>query len=206
MCEVTESKAYQINWAIGHLPTRNTFISLTAPVFEHNFEVIFSPEEEDNLEDKYFTNQFSKRNGQWMIVDYAGEICDFCKGSVCESLQYKDKLEGMLEAVAIMEGRLNEKRCIMYRRFTALKYGGLGRGVRRKLDGCIQDLILRRFPVDAGKRKRGFKEVTVVKFTQHRRGTIYYILRILLLYGDWVIPGIHIHKIHYIHTYIFLKY
>ena len=49
--EVKKSKAYQINWVIGHLPTRNTFISLTAPVFEHNFEVIFFPEEEGKFED-----------------------------------------------------------------------------------------------------------------------------------------------------------
>ena len=59
-----------------------------------------------------------------------------------------------------MEGRSNEKKYTMYCRFTALKYGGLGRGVRSKLDGFVQDLILRRFPVDAGKRKRDFKEVT----------------------------------------------
>ena len=157
---MTESKAYQINRAIGHLPTRNTFISLTAPVFEHDFEVIFFPEEEDNLEDKYFTNQFSKRDGQWMIVDYAGEICDFCRGRMGKRLEYNDELEGMLEVVVMMEGRSNEKRYTMYCRFTALKYGGLGRGVRRKLDRCVQELILHRFPVDADKRKRGVKKVT----------------------------------------------
>ena len=95
-----------------------------------------------------------------MIIDYAGEICDFCKGSMCKRLQYKDEMEGMLEVVAIIESRSIKKRYIMYRRFTALKYERLGRGVRCRLEGGVQDLILRRFHVDAGKRKRGFKEVT----------------------------------------------
>ena len=54
--------------------------------------MIFSPEEEDNKEDEYFTNKFSKSEGQWMIVDYADDICDCCKGSMRERLQYKDEL------------------------------------------------------------------------------------------------------------------
>ena len=35
----------------------------------------------------------------------------------------------------------------------------MGRGVRRKLDDCVVALIVKRFPVEAGKRKRGFKAV-----------------------------------------------
>ena len=76
---------------------------------------MFSPEEENNKEDEYLTNKFSKREVQWMIVDYAGEICDFCKRSVCVRLQYKDELEGMLKMVEMMEDRSNEKKYTMYR-------------------------------------------------------------------------------------------
>lgn len=33
MYPVIESRAYQINWGIGHLPTGNSFLSFVAPVF-----------------------------------------------------------------------------------------------------------------------------------------------------------------------------
>ena len=64
MCEETGSKAYHINWAFQHLPICDTFLSLIAPVFEHDFQVVYFPEEEDSKQDKYFTDQFGKENGQ----------------------------------------------------------------------------------------------------------------------------------------------
>ena len=67
-------------------------------------------------------------------------------------------LEGMLEEVAVMDGRTDQKIYRMYRRYTAFKYGGLGSGVRRKID-CVAALILKKIPSEAGKRKRGYKAV-----------------------------------------------
>ena len=58
-----------------------------------------------------------------------------------------------------MDGRTDEKRYRMYRRYTAFKYGGLGSGVRRRLDEYVAALILKKFPLEAGKRKRGYKAV-----------------------------------------------
>ena len=77
MCEETGSKFYQINWAFQHLPIGNTYLSLIAPVFEHNFQVVYFPDEEDSKKDKYFTDQFGKKKGEWTIVEYGGEKCEF---------------------------------------------------------------------------------------------------------------------------------
>ena len=148
-----------INWAFQHLPIGDTFLSLIAPVFEHDFQVVYFSDEEDSKVDKYFTDQFSKEKGEWMIVEYGGKKCEFCDELECERVESKEILEGMLEEVAVMDGRTDEKRYRMYRRYTALKYGGLGRGVRRKLDECVAALILSKFPLEAGKRKRGYKAV-----------------------------------------------
>ena len=63
----------------------------------------------------------------------------------------------MYDEVAQMEVPHNQKRYTMYRQFTTVKYGSLGNGNRRKLDDCVQELIVIYFPVDAGKRKRGYK-------------------------------------------------
>ena len=51
----------------------------------------------------------------------------------------------------------NQKRYTMYCQFISMKYGLLGNRIRRKLDDCIQELIVGHFPVEAGKRKRGYK-------------------------------------------------
>ena len=48
----------------------------------------------------------------------------------------------------------------MYKRFTFTKYGALGSKQRRKVDACVQELIVNTFPVERGKRKRGFESLT----------------------------------------------
>ena len=55
VCELTNSKAYQIDWAISHVATGNSFLSFAAPYFEHVFEVVKFEEEEDDMEDDELT-------------------------------------------------------------------------------------------------------------------------------------------------------
>ena len=57
-----------------------------------------------------------------------------------------------------MGGRNHNKRFMMYGRFTCLKHGQLGSSVRRRICGCVTDLIVSTFPVEAGARRRGFVE------------------------------------------------
>ena len=145
MCKKTGSKCYKINWEFHHLPIGNTNLSLIAPVFEHDFTVVFFPEEVDSEENNYFTDQFKKKKGEWMIVKYGVEKCKFCDLEMkCEREESKEVLEGMLEEFAVMEGRTDDKQYRMYRCYTAFKYGVLGRRVRRKLDDCVVALILKK--------------------------------------------------------------
>ena len=62
----------------------------------------------------------------------------------------------MFEEISQMGVPPNQKRYLMYRQFTQLKYVSLGNRLRRKLDDRVQELIVCHFPVEAGKRKRGF--------------------------------------------------
>ena len=156
-CPSTGSVAYQVNWAYAHLPFGNSFLSFVAPVWEHDFSVVKFPEDEDENDDIELTRQFSKHNGEWMIVEYGGHTCEFCEGHSCDRAQYSDELEHMYDEVAQMEVPHNQKRYTMYRQFTTVKYGSLGNGNRRKLDDCVQELIVPYFPLVAGKRKRGYK-------------------------------------------------
>ena len=94
-----------------------------------------------------------------MIVEYTGPQCEFCEGHICNRLRYKDQLEALLtEASSTGSVNHNNKRFMMYRRFTFLKHGQLGSNVRRRICGCVTDLIVSTFPVEAGKRRRGFVE------------------------------------------------
>ena len=102
VCEVTGSVAYQINWSTAHLSTGNSFLSLVAPVWEHDFTVLKFPEDEHDEEDVELRRQFRKHNGEWMIVEYGGYSCEFCEAHSCDRAQYRDELETMFEDVSAM--------------------------------------------------------------------------------------------------------
>ena len=121
ICEITASRAYQIHWLIGHLSTGNTFLDFVAPIFEHNFVVVKFPYEEDGKDDVYFTNQFKKVEGEWVIVEYGGVRCKFCEDPFCNRVYYKVALEELLGEVTIMDWKPSEKRYAIYKRFTAIK-------------------------------------------------------------------------------------
>lgn len=53
-----------------------------------------------------------------------------------------------------------EKRLIMCKMFTAMKYGALGSKERRKINNYVQELIAVTFPVDEGNRKRDSESLT----------------------------------------------
>ena len=54
VCELTNCKAYQMDWAIDHVSTGNSFLAFAAPYFEHVFEVVKFEDEEDHMEDSEF--------------------------------------------------------------------------------------------------------------------------------------------------------
>ena len=48
VCDLTNSHAYQTEWAINHVDTGNSFLlCFAAPYFEHVFEVVRFKDEED---------------------------------------------------------------------------------------------------------------------------------------------------------------
>ena len=49
--------------------------------------MVYFPDEEDSKVDKYFTDQFRKEKGEWMIVEYGGEKCEFCDELECERVE-----------------------------------------------------------------------------------------------------------------------
>ena len=162
VCPITGSNAYQINWNFEHLSIGNTFLEFVALYFEHDFVVVKFPDEADDHDDSEFTRQFKKdkENGEWTIIDYAGLMCEFCEHYTCDRVQYSNELQSMCEEVGVMGIPSNEKRYLMYRRFIDMKHGSLGKRVRKKLDECVQELIVGAFPVEAGKRKRGFRAIS----------------------------------------------
>ena len=72
--------------------------------------------------------------------------------------KYRRELDDLLEEVAIKNKCANQKRFIMYRQFTWIKHGRFNTNVRHQLCECVQELILLNFPVEKGKRKRGYEE------------------------------------------------
>lgn len=116
-------------------------------VYEHDFNVVKFTDEEDDYDDKYFSNQFRKVDGAWIIVEYSEDKCEFCEGYNCDRIQCKDELNGLLEEVSSQVGRADHKRFTMYKKFTFVKHGLLGSMLMREVDAFVQDLIILTFPV-----------------------------------------------------------
>ena len=94
-----------------------------------------------------------------MIDEYSGEICEYCDGAMCDRMGYKDELKEMLQDVGLHDGSIKELRFIMYRKFTLLKHGLLGKKNRREICYCVNDIILHTFPLEKGQRKCGFEAI-----------------------------------------------
>jgi len=66
-------------------------------------------------------------------------------------------LEDELSATRMLDKKMNEMRFRMYKRFIWHKHGLVGKKVRYEIDPCVMELIQTNFPLEAGKRKRGFE-------------------------------------------------
>jgi len=157
-CELTTSKAYQVNWATDHIYLGNSFLSFVAAQFEHDMEMVKFEDEEDDNEDGEFTRQFTKYDGKWKMVEML--TCEYCDLKNCDRCIYGDELDDKMDAVELEDRGMNEKRYRMYRAFISWKHGVMGLGMRAEIDECVIAHVLSRFPVEAGKRKRGFVPVS----------------------------------------------
>ena len=126
ICEVTSSRAYQIEWLIEHLYTGNSFLELVAPHFEHDLTVVKFQNEVDCNNDEEFTKQFGRSDGEWLIVEYRDVRCEFCETHKCDRVHYRFELEELFEEVSLLDKMNNEKRYSMYCRYTSVKHGPLG--------------------------------------------------------------------------------
>ena len=160
-CEYTSSKAFQVDWSYDHLFLGNDYLAFCAPQFEHDMYIVKFEEEEDDNEDNEFTRQVTKFKGKWQLVEML--TCEYCDEKNCDRCVYRDELDDKLDAVELEDGQTNEKRYRMYRAFTFWKHGLMGPKMREEIDECVVEHITSRFPVEAGKRKRGFVPVMNTK-------------------------------------------
>ena len=94
-----------------------------------------------------------------LVVEYSGTKCEYCESYKCNRAQYRKDLADFLVEVAVSDKRPNQKRFDLYHRFTWIKHMHLGRCVRCQIFECVQELILVKFHVEKGERKRGYEEV-----------------------------------------------
>ena len=78
-CDVTASRAYQVYWANNHSDTSEIFLALVAPVYEHDFEVLKFPDDEEDEKDEEMNKCVQKTDGEWSIVDYRGRSTSTAK-------------------------------------------------------------------------------------------------------------------------------
>ena len=101
VCELTNCKAYQMDWAIGHVFTGNSFLAFAAPYFEHVFEVVKFQDEEDDMEDSEFSKLFEKIDGKWKAIETYK--CEFCDGRSCDRALVQTELEDELVATRMLD-------------------------------------------------------------------------------------------------------
>ena len=155
VCELTGSKLFQIEWATGHINLGNSFMCLIAPYWEHVLTVVRFEDEDDKNDDNEFTKLFQKVGGNWILIKTY--LCEFCDSRKCDRALYKTELDEIIHEVKMMEKMNAEKRFSVYQRFVREKHGHLGAGVRKEIDDCVVELTVWNFPVEAGKRKRGYQ-------------------------------------------------
>ena len=63
------------------------------------------------------------------------------------------ELEESLAEVELLKLQSDQKHVQMYRSFTFMNQDQLGSRARRRLDNCVQDLIVWSFPAEAGKER-----------------------------------------------------
>ena len=96
ICEVTSSRAFQIDWSIEHLRTGNSFLSFIAPKYEHEFMVMKFEDGIDRNDDKEFSRQLRKSGDVWLIAEYTEGKREFCDTRRFDKVQYKNELDVFL--------------------------------------------------------------------------------------------------------------
>ena len=71
-------------------------------------------------------------------------------------MTYPTELEAEIERLRNVDGSAKSKRYLMYGYYITLKHGYLGVGNRRRVQSCVQHLVLDSFPVATGTTRVGF--------------------------------------------------
>ena len=155
ICEYTTSRAYQIEWAYGHIDLGNSFMSLISPYWEHVFQIVKFEDEDDDNVDGEFTKLFEKVDGKWVVVEpYKCELCDSRK---CDRALFKIELDGIIKDLKVVNKSNGGKRLIAYAKFTWEKHECVEERLISDIDDCVKELTELLFPVKTKKRKRGLK-------------------------------------------------
>ena len=155
ICEYTTSRAYQIEWAYGHIDLGNSFMSLIAPYWEHVFKIVKFEDEDDDKEDNEFTKLFDKVDGKWIgLVPYKCELCDSSK---CDRALFNIELDGIIKDLKVVDKSNSEKRLTVYAKFNWEKHGSVEERLISDIDDCVKELTELLFLVETRKRRRGLK-------------------------------------------------
>ena len=76
-CEVTSSRAFQIDWSIEHLRNGNIFWYFIASTYDPEFMVVKFEDEISGNDDEELSRQFRKSGDMWLIVEYTDVKCEF---------------------------------------------------------------------------------------------------------------------------------
>ena len=142
-----------MNWSIDHIFFRlahNKFGDMI-PVWEHDLVVVkYGNETEDDGSEEMITGYFINMDENWKITDKHARLCDHCYKNTCDRMTYCTKLDTDIERLILVDLDNKTKRDLLYGYYTILKYGHLGVGNCRRVQSCVQCLVLDNFPVAVG--------------------------------------------------------
>ena len=118
-------------------------------------------EESDIFEVKAYFDKTA--SGDWTRKRPFVFTCEFCGGTECDRVQYKEELQDDLDDKLHFNGDPddfphNEMRKAMYRDHIYTKYGILGQGVRIQPAACVLAFVQKRIPTPTGVENLGFHE------------------------------------------------
>ena len=159
VCEHTGSRALEVNWSIDHRffrLARNDFGGMV-PIWEHEMMVVKKGDDlEDDGGEKMVTGYFINTDGNWKCTDKRVSLCDNCKKNTCDRMTYSTEWEREIGRLRSVDGSAKSKRYLMYGYYITLKHRYLGVGNRRRVQSCVQRLVLDSFPVTTGTTRVGF--------------------------------------------------
>ena len=155
--ENKENKEFDVKYAPTDSPEVDRTLSSFTTISDNIFDDIMFGEDEESDEFGENKRYVVKVMGKWQMVVEGGGECNYCHTNQCDRMKYSRELDEMVQEANDYDNLNNEKRFTTYRSFSYMKWGRMGTGNRRKLCDCVQKFILEHFPVDKGKRKRGFQ-------------------------------------------------